>query len=442
MKNSLFSTIILAAGSGTRMHATLPKVLHRIGGQTMVGHLLDTLKTMNCHSVCLVTAPGMDRVREAVAHVDHAIQAQPLGTAHAVLAAEKQITAYKQDILILYGDVPLITAETLQKVIEKGKSHEVVVLGMQVTETNAYGRIVLDAEGQVKEVVEVKDCTPQQRDITLCNSGIFFIQHAVALPLLKKIQNNNQQKEFYLTDVVKLARQEGYSVGLEEGSVEELQGVNTQAELAWAEDTFQTRKRKEFLEKGVTMIDPRTVYMSYDTNISKDVLIEPHVVMGTGVTVHPGVTLKAFSYLEGAVVQSGSVIGPFARLRPGTVVGEQCKIGNFVEIKKSSLGPDTKVSHLTYIGDAELGEGVNIGAGTITCNYDGYNKHKTIIKDGVFVGSNTALVAPLTVGKDAMIGAGSVITQDVPAGDIALSRTPQKNIRDASIKFHSKHSKK
>ena len=424
------------------MHASLPKVLHRIGGQTMVGHLLDTLKTLDCPSVCLVTAPGMDRVREAVAHVDHAIQEKPLGTGHAVLAAEKQIRVYEKDILILYGDVPLITQETLKKVIEKGKSHEVVVLGMQVTENNAYGRIVLDALGHVEEIIETKDCTAQQKQITLCNSGIFFIRHGVALPLLKKIQNTNEQKEFYLTDVVKLARQAGYSVGLEEGSVEELQGINTQGELARAEQTFQNRKRKQFLDLGVTMIDPHTVYLSYDTELSKDVLIEPNVVMAPGVKVHPGVTLKAFSHLEGAEIHSGSVVGPFARLRPGTVVGEKCKIGNFVEIKKSTLGADTKVSHLTYIGDAKLGEGVNIGAGTITCNYDGYNKHKTIIEDGVFVGSNSALVAPLTIGKDAMIGAGSVITQDVPSGDISLSRTPQKNIRDASHKFHLKHSKK
>ncbi|HCI48895.1 MAG: UDP-N-acetylglucosamine diphosphorylase/glucosamine-1-phosphate N-acetyltransferase [Alphaproteobacteria bacterium RIFCSPLOWO2_01_FULL_45_8] len=442
MKTNLFSTIILAAGSGTRMHAALPKVLHRIGGQSMIAHLVETLKKLHCRNTCLVTAPGMERVRDSFPALDHAIQDHPLGTAHAVLAAEKEISSYKTDILILYGDVPLITEQTLQRIIKKGQDHDVVMLGMQVQEENAYGRVLVNASGQVEEVVEAVDCTPEQRKVTLCSSGIFLIRHKVVLPLLKKIGNKNQQKEFYLPDIVKIARQEGYSVVVEEGALSELQGINTQGELARAEKTFQTRKRKEFLEKGVTLLDPDSVYFSYDTEITPDVLIEPNVFMGPGVTLEAGVEIKAFSHLEGAHVRQGAVVGPFARLRPGTVVGKKCKVGNFVEIKKSILGTEAKVSHLTYIGDAELGNRVNIGAGTITCNYDGYSKHKTVIKDGVFVGSNTALVAPITLGKDAMIGAGSVITDDVPAGDIALSRAPQKNIRGASTKFRSKHSKK
>ncbi len=441
MKNNLFSTIILAAGGGTRMRASLPKVLHRIGGQTMIAHLLETLEKINCHSVCLVTAPSMEKVRQAVSGVDHAIQEQPFGTAHAVLAAEDFIAKSKKDILILYGDVPLITAETIEKVLAKGKAHDIVMLGMQVIGPHAYGRMVVEKD-EVMEVIDAADCTPQQLKIDLCWAGILYIRHPVMLPFLKKIQNKNAQKEFYLTDIVKIARAAGCSVGVEKGALEELQGINTQAELARAEKIFQKRKRSELLEKGVTLIDPETVYVSYDTEIDKDVLIEPNVFMGLGVSVHAGAHIKAFSHLEGSVIHSGAVVGPFARLRPGTVVGEKCKIGNFVEIKKSVLGADTKVSHLTYLGDAELGKSVNIGAGTITCNYDGYHKHKTVIKDGVFVGSNTSLIAPVTLEKESMTGAGSVITQDVPAGDIAISRASQKNIRDASKRFHSKHSKK
>ncbi|MFN7662266.1 MAG: bifunctional UDP-N-acetylglucosamine diphosphorylase/glucosamine-1-phosphate N-acetyltransferase GlmU [Alphaproteobacteria bacterium] len=442
MNHKSFSAIILAAGNGIRMRSSLPKVLHPIGGQPMIKHLLGTLDQLHCSSVCMVTAPHMDTVRAAVEHVSHAIQTHPLGTAHAVLAAEQFITQQEKDILILFGDVPLIKADTLQRVLDKRKSHEVVLLGMEVSEENSYGRIMLNAQGQVEEVIEKRDCSPEQLKVTLCNSGIFFIRHQVALPLLKKISNHNDQKEFYLTDVVKLAREAGYAVGLETGQVDELQGINTQGELAKAEKVFQDRKRHEFLEKGVTLQNPDSLYVSYDTHIEPDVTIEPHVVMGPGVRVHSGAQIRAFSYLEGVTVGPSAVVGPFARMRPGTVVGEKCKIGNFVEIKKSTLGAGTKVSHLTYIGDAELGEGVNIGAGTITCNYDGYNKHQTVIEDGVFVGSNTALVAPLTVGKDAMIGAGSVVTQDVPAGDIAISRSAQKNIRQASTRFHSRHSKK
>lgn len=442
MKNNIFSTIILAAGSGTRMKASLPKVLHRIGGQTMIGHLLDTLHHLGSNSTCLVTAPGMEAVRTSFLNLEHAIQEKALGTAHAVLAATSFIETRAQDLLILYGDVPLVTEEALRRVIAKGQHHEAVLLAMEVPEDNAYGRVVLTSQGDVQEVVEAKDCTPDQRCLTLCNSGIFFLRHKVALPLLRQIKNDNAQKEFYLTDIVKLARQEGYSVGLETGSLEELQGINSQAELARAEKTFQKRKRQDFLNNGVTLLDPETVYTSYDTKIAADVVIEPNVFMGPGVILRAGVQIKAFSHLEGVEISDNAVVGPFARLRPGTFIGKKSKIGNFVEVKKSTLGTNTKVSHLSYVGDATLGDHVNIGAGTITCNYDGYEKHATIIEDGVFVGSNTALVAPVTIGKESMIGAGSVITQDVPDGDIAVGRAPQKNIRDGSKRFRARHSKK
>jgi bifunctional UDP-N-acetylglucosamine pyrophosphorylase / glucosamine-1-phosphate N-acetyltransferase len=442
MKNNLFSTIILAAGSGTRMKASLPKVLHRIGGQTMIGHLLDTLHHLGSQSTCLVTAPGMEEVRDSFPGLEHSIQEKPLGTAHAVLAATSFIEMHKQDLLVLYGDVPLVTPNTLKKVISKGTQHEVVLLAMEVEEENAYGRVLLTAQGNVEEIVETKDCTPAQCHITLCSSGIFFLRHEVALPLLRQIKNENAQKEFYLPDIVRLAQKAGYSVGLETGVLEELQGINSQAELARAEKIFQKRKREEFLATGVTFLDPETVYMSYDTKIAPNVFIEPNVFMGPGVVLREGVKIKAFSHLEGAEILENAVVGPFARVRPGTLIGKKSKVGNFVEIKKSTIGEDTKISHLSYIGDAIVGEKVNVGAGTITCNYDGYQKHKTVIEEGVFVGSNTALVAPVTLGKESMIGAGSVITQDVPERDIAVARAPQKNIRDGSKRFRARYSKK
>jgi len=442
MKQNIFSSIVLAAGSGSRMRSSTPKVLHKVGGETLIGHVLTTLKKAGSQSICLVTAPGMDLVRDSLSSIDHAIQETPLGTAHAVLAAEKQIASYKNNILILCGDTPLITEETVSCVLKKGQDHDVVILGMHDYSENSYGRIITDEKGSVEKIIEVRDCGEEDLKITLCNSGILLVRHEIALSLLKKIENKNTKKEFYLTDLIKIARKEGLSVGVVEGDVEELQGINTQAELAEAEASFQKRKKKELLEKGVTFMDPKTVYLSHDTQISSDVLIEPHVFIGAGVTLHSGVHIRAFSYLEGAIVHENSVIGPFARIRPETVVGEKCKIGNFVEIKKTTLGENTKVSHLTYLGDAVLGDSVNVGAGTITCNYDGYLKHKTVIEDHVFVGSNTALVAPVTLEKGSMIGAGSVITKDVKQGEIALSRPSQKNIRDGSKRFHSKYSKK
>ncbi|MDC0348857.1 bifunctional UDP-N-acetylglucosamine diphosphorylase/glucosamine-1-phosphate N-acetyltransferase GlmU [Alphaproteobacteria bacterium] len=442
MKQNIFSSIVLAAGSGSRMRSSTPKVLHKVGGETLIGHVLTTLKKAGAESICLVTSPDMGLVRNSLPSIDHAIQETPLGTAHAVLAAEKKISSYKNNILVLCGDAPLITEETIKSVLKKGQDHDVVILGMHTSSKNSYGRIITDEKGSVEKTIEVRDCGEEELKITLCNSGILLVRHDIALPLLKKINNANTKKEFYLTDLVKIARKEGFSVGVVEGDEEELQGINTQAELAEAEEAFQKRKKKELLENGVTFMDPKTVYLSHDTQISSNVLIEPHVFIGAGVILHSGVHIRAFSYLEGVVVHENSVIGPFARIRPETVVGEKCKIGNFVEIKKTTLGENTKVSHLTYLGDAILGSSVNVGAGTITCNYDGYLKHKTVIEDHVFVGSNTALVAPVTLEKGSMIGAGSVITKDVKQGEIALSRSSQKNIRDGSERFHSKNSKK
>lgn len=433
--------IVLGAGNGTRMKSSKPKVMHEIAHLPMVQHVQNLLEHIKCGQKILVTSPNMNKARESLEGYAHAIQEKPLGTGHAVLAAADYIDGQK-DVLVLYGDTPLITEETLKKMIAARKKYDLVVLGMHPENPGQYGRLIMDDAGWLIRIVEYKEATPTEKKITFCNSGIVLINGNHALDLLKKIKNKNTKGEYYLTDIVEIASAQGLKATAVSGSAQELIGVNSCTDLAKAERIFQDRQRQKFMDHGVTLRDPATTYFSYDTKIEGGCCIEPNVYFGPGVMLEKDVTLKANSYLEDCHIKSNVSIGPFARIRPGTEISEDAKVGNFVEIKKSKIGKGSKVSHLSYIGDSVLGQDVNIGAGTITCNYDGYNKYKTTLEDGVFIGSNASLVAPVTIGKNAIIGAGSTITKNVTEDDIALTRSDQKSIKGGARKFKSRKERK
>ena len=421
------------------MKSAVPKVLHSVGGQSLIDHLLQTLKELNCKDITLVTAPSMEETRNHFPKIHHAIQKKAKGTADALLSAEKNF--HNQDVLVLYGDTPLVQASTLQQALDARQEAQIVVLGMRPEDPAQYGRIFADDTGCISRIVEYKDASPSERENNLCNSGMMLIGKE-ALPLLKKIGNKNANGEFYLTDLVRLAHDHGVKSKVIEASFPELQGINTRADLAEVEYSFQQRKRHQMMESGVTLVDPETVYFSFDTEIGQDSHIEPNVFFGLNVTLSSNVHIRANSYIERASIGSHSVIGPFARIRPETTIGSHVKVGNFVEIKKSTLEEGSKVSHLSYIGDAHLGEDVNVGAGAITANYDGFNKYKTKIEKGASIGVNVSLVAPLTIGKNAIIGAGSVVTEDVPSDALTLTRSPQDNIKGAAKRFREKRRKK
>lgn len=426
------TAIILAAGKGTRMKSQLPKVLHEVAGLPMVGHVTQLALDLDCAPICVVTGPGMDNVAKAACDIggdlDVATQREQLGTAHAVLAAKPVLGQLDGNVIVLYGDTPLLTKETAAAVLDALDSDPrvaVAVLGFIPDDAGAYGRLVLGDDGTLERIVEAKEANEEELAIELCNSGVMAIRGHVAWSLLEKVKNTNAKGEYYLTDVVEIARAAGHLALVVEGDADEVLGVNSRAELATAEAIFQFRARQKFMADGVTLIDPDSVYFAADTQIANDVLIEPNVFFGPGVSIASGAHIKAFSHIEGASIGRDSVVGPFARLRPGTTLGADVKVGNFVEIKKGEIADGAKISHLSYIGDAKVGAEANIGAGTITCNYDGYNKYETVIGRDVFVGSNTALVAPVTIGDGAMIAAGSVITQNVAADALGIARGTQ-----------------
>lgn len=442
------AAIILAAGKGTRMKSDLPKVLHPVGNQPMVRHVLATAADAGLDPLVLVIAPGMHKVA-SVGHdfsedVKTATQHEQLGTAHAVLSAKEVLGGFEGNLVVLYGDTPLIRPETITRLLEalnKDARCAVAVLGFTPEDPSDYGRLVLDGHGALAKIVEAKDATKQEKEIRLCNSGVIALRGGVAWELLEKIDSKNAKKEYYLTDVVALAIAAGFKASAVEADAAEVLGVNSRADLAVADAAFQTRKRREAMLSGVTLQDPATVYFSADTELAPDVVVEPNVYFGPRVVVGSGAHIKAFSHIEGSVIGEQSVIGPFARLRPGTNIGEHVKIGNFVEIKKSEIEDGAKISHLSYIGDASIGEEANIGAGTITCNYDGYNKYRTTVGRDAFIGSNTALIAPVTVGDGAMVAAGSVITEDIEANALALARTRQEQKSDWANSFRAKQKK-
>ena len=432
------AAIILAAGQGTRMKSKTVKVLHSVGGRPMLEWTCDLAGQTGADRSVVVYGAHSPAVRDAAEALGAmtALQDPPQGTGHAVQAAEAAMAGFEGAAIILYADTPLITPQTVEKVfaaLEEGAS--VAVLGFEPEDPAAYGRLVLGEDGTLDRIVEFKDADADERAVRLVNSGVLAAPANLLFELLGEVTNDNANGEYYLTDVVGLARKRGLKAVVVHADADEVLGVNSRSDLAAAEAAFQNRKRHEAMAAGVTLVAPETVFFSHDTQIARDVVIEPNVVFGPGVSVEEDVTIKAFSHLEGTQIASGASVGPYARLRPGAEIGAGAKIGNFVEVKKAQLGEGAKVSHLSYIGDAQVGANANIGAGTITCNYDGYDKHLTVIGADAFVGSNTALVAPVTVGEGAFTGSGGVITKSVPDGALALARGDQVNKEGWAARF-------
>lgn len=433
--------IILAAGKGTRMKSAIAKPLHEVAGRAMVKHVIAAAEALSPDKIVVVIGPDMDGLAAAVKPHATAVQAVANGTGGAALAAKEHFKDFNGDILIMFGDTPLVTTPTLQRMIDIRRQFPAIGLtfsGMRVTAPNMYGRMVMDDDGTLKKIVEFKDASEKEKEITLCNGGIVCADGAKLFQWLSQIGNDNAQKEYYLTDLPAIARKDNRQTHVVEVPAAEMQGINSRVELAHVEKQFQKRLRDEHMMNGVTLIDPDTVTFSYDTLIGQDVVIEPNVYFGPGVRVRNDVRIHANCHIEGAEIEEGASIGPFARLRPGTKIGRGAKAGNFVETKNTTLAAGAKANHLTYLGDAEVGEKANIGAGTITCNYDGFLKHKTKIGKEAFIGSNTALVAPVTVGNGAIIGAGSTISQNVPDNALGITRAPQLTKEGWAPEFRQK----
>ncbi|WP_431469954.1 bifunctional UDP-N-acetylglucosamine diphosphorylase/glucosamine-1-phosphate N-acetyltransferase GlmU [Sphingosinithalassobacter sp. LHW66-3] len=425
------AAVILAAGKGTRMKSDLHKVLHPIAGRPMLLHLVASVGALAPERTIVVVGAGREQVEAAVhphgAETVH--QAEQLGTGHAVAQAEAPLAGFAGDVLILYGDVPLVTPATMRRMLDRLHGDDApaaVVLGFRPADPGAYGRVIADPDWRIAKMVEFKDATAQERAETLCNSGLMAVRSADLFALLRRVGNDNAAGEYYLPDIVVLAAADGRHSAVIETDAREVAGVNSRGELAALESEWQSARRARAMAEGATLTAPETVWFAHDTAIGRDVTIGPNVVFGPGVAIADGATIHAFCHIEGATIGSGASVGPFARLRPGTQLGEGARIGNFVETKKAVLGKGAKANHLTYLGDAVIGAGANIGAGTITCNYDGFGKYGTEIGAGAFVGSNTALVAPVSVGAGAMIGAGSVITANVEADALAVARGTQE----------------
>ena len=422
--------IILAAGKGTRMKSDSPKVLHPVAGAPLLVHAMASGQVLSPDRTVIVAGHGADAVSAVAQAYDPAaqvaVQAEQSGTAHAVAQAAPLLDGFDGDAIVLYGDTPFIRPETLDHMLEARQTHDIVVLGFTAADPGRYGRLVMSGD-TLERIVEFDDARASERAINFCNSGVVAANADTLFDLISRVGNDNAKGEYYLTDIIGIARARGLSATAVACDEAETLGINSRAELATAEAAFQARARVAALEAGVTMLAPDTVHFSHDTVIDRDSVIEQNVVFGPGVRIETGTHIRAFSHLEGAHVSRGAVVGPYARLRPGAELAENVHIGNFVEIKNARLAEGAKANHLSYIGDADLGEACNIGAGTITCNYDGVMKHRTTIGARAFIGSNTMLVAPVTVGDEAMTGSGSVITKDVPDGDLAVARGTQIN---------------
>jgi bifunctional UDP-N-acetylglucosamine pyrophosphorylase/glucosamine-1-phosphate N-acetyltransferase len=428
--------IILAAGSGTRMKSARAKVLHNVAGFPMIAHVKRACESLSPQRIVAVLAPDADDVAAVIKPHGSVVQKDRLGTAHAVLAAKDALKDFEGRILVVFGDTPLIRSETLA--LLAGQKSPLSLMAFETDKPNAYGRVFLNGEDLAEKIIEYKDATPEQRKNRLCNGGVMAFDSKVIWSLLAAIKPHNAQGEYYLTDAVELARAKGLACGCVNVDPEEPLGVNSRVELAEAESLMQRRLRRTAMEEGVTLTDPETVYFSADTRLGRDVTVGPNVVFGVGVTVEEGVEILPFCHLEGVTVKRGACIGPYARLRPGSVVGEEAHIGNFVELKKADVAAGAKINHLSYIGDASIGPKTNVGAGTITCNYDGVHKHRTEIGANVFVGSNSSLVAPVTIGDGATIAAGSTITENVPAEAMAVARERQVNKADWAKRWRDK----
>lgn len=421
--------IVLAAGEGTRMKSDRPKVLHEVANRSMLAHVLATMIAAGATEVAVVVGPDRedvaDEVRKIVPGAKIFVQRERLGTGHAVLSAREALEQKPDDVIVAYADTPLVSIETFEKLrAPLADGAGIVGLGFNAKNPTGYGRFIMSGD-QLLDIREHKDATEAERAISLCNGGLMAFQGAIGLTVLDKVDNKNAKGEYYLTDIVAIARRLGYATAALIVPEEEVHGVNDRAQLAAAERMLQDRMRQKAMVAGATLVAPETVFFSYDTQLGRDVVVEPNVVFGPGVVVEDNVVIHSFSHLEGARVASGAAVGPFARLRPGASIGAKARVGNFVEIKNVQLGAGAKVNHLTYLGDATVGANVNIGAGTITCNYDGFGKYRTEIGEGAFVGSNSSLVAPVTIGKGAFVGSGSVITESLPDNALGLGRGRQ-----------------
>lgn len=435
--------VILAAGQGTRMKSDVPKVLHPLGGRPILHYVFDLASQLDPQEVVLVVNPSLREIKIPFAH--HAVVQHPAqGTGDAVKCA---LSHLRKDgyVLILFGDTPLIQKETLNRMLQlaqKDSDRAVILLGMRPSDKQNYARLVLDERENLMEVVEHKDLTASQKEISLCNSGVMLVRGDLLEALLLSLTPQNEAQEYYLTDLVKISRQKGYICGFVEGEASEFMGINTRQDLALAENILQERWRERAMGEGVTLMDPKTIYFSYDTKVTSDVILHPFVVLEPGVEIEKGAEVLPFCRLQDTHVGPGCLVGPFAHLRGGVSLEEKAEVGNFVEVKKSTFGSKAKAKHLSYIGDADIGAHANIGAGTITCNYDGFQKSKTQIGEGVFIGSNSSLVAPLSIGDYAIIGAGSVVTHDVEKRALALARSQQTTFEKGADKFREKRQKR
>ncbi len=430
---------------GTRLRSAVPKALHGVAGRSLLSNVLATVSGLRPEMGVVVVGPDMAALEAEAQPWQTAIQKERLGTAHAVLAARDAMAGFDGTVLILFCDTPLLTLKTLEKVVDlraKDDGPDVVVLGFEAADPGGYGRLIVGADGSLEAIVEAKDATPEQLKVRLCNSGVMAVDGSVLFALLDRIGDDNAKGEYYLTDLVGLARGDGLRCGVVHGDEAEFLGVNSRADLAAAEDAMQQKLRARAMENGVTLVDPDSVWLCDDTVIGRDVVIQPHVFFGPGVEIGDNVRILAFCHIEGARVAAGAVVGPFARLRPGAEIGEGARVGNFVEVKNARLGAGAKANHLTYVGDADVGAGVNLGAGTIFANYDGFAKHRTHVGDGASTGSNSVLVAPVSIGDGAMVAAGSVITRDVAAEALGIARGRQAEKQGWAKEFRARQKPK
>lgn len=435
------SVLVLAAGKGTRINSQKSKVLHEIAGLPLVCHVIEAIKPLEPDNLVVVIAPGQEELGEIVNPASIRIQEKSLGTGDAVKAGLSNLKNLSGTVLVAFGADPMITTSTLRRLIsarEIADPPDVVVLGFRTENPDRYGRLVLDADGKLERIVEVSEAHTIDKPVELYNAGVMAVNGAKIIEFLEALSPENGKKEYYLTDIVRIALKKGGYAQVVEGEEEETLGVDSRADLAKAEAMMQERLRTKMLNNGVTLVSPETTFLSHDTIIGRDTIIHPNVVIGKNVDIGESVEIKSFSHLEGAIVSDEVVIGPYARLRPGTEIEKRAKVGNFVEIKKAKIGEGTKVNHLSYVGDADVGQEVNIGAGTITCNFDGIKKHLTVIGDGAFIGSNTSLIAPVEVGKNAIIGAGSTITMSVDDNTISVVRGELKEIPNGATRFRTK----
>lgn len=442
-----FAVVILAAGQGTRMRSDTHKVLHPIANRSMLQHLLDRVDALGAEKRVVVVGKGREQVEAEIAgrDVTIAVQAEQKGTGHAVQQAAEALAGYDGPVIVLYGDTPFVEVATLRRMLDRLDAEDapgVVVMASSPADPLKYGRIILGKGDKIAKMVEYKDATDEERAVRLCNSGMMAVGSSDLFRWLSQVGNDNAAGEYYLPDIVAVAAADGRSAVVIEGDPYEAAGVNSRAELAHLELEWQRRRREQALEDGATLIDPESVWFAFDTRLGRDVTVEPHVVFGPGVEIADGATIHAFSHIEGASIGAKASIGPFARIRPGTRLAAKTKVGNFVELKKADVAEGAKVNHLTYVGDASVGPRANVGAGTITCNYDGFGKYRTEIGADAFIGSNSALVAPVSIGEGAIVGAGSVITKDVEAGSLALERSEQRGIAGWARRFRDRMTQK